>query len=110
PPGRLHRSLPRPARGVDRSGDALQAPLVLRRLLARRRAEPDAPADLRHRLAHAGGARQASLAARGGEEARPSEAPARARSVRAPRRLAGRALPSSEPLDGRARAGTLPPG
>src|SRR3989449_3094746 len=107
PPGRLHRSLPWPARGVDRSGEAFQAPLVLWRLLARRRAESDAPADLRHRLADAGGARQASLAARGGEEARPSEARARARSVRAPRRLAGRALLASERLDGRARAGTL---
>src|SRR2546426_6372135 len=42
---------------LDGRGEALQAPRVLGRLLARRRAEPDAPADLRHRVALAGGAR-----------------------------------------------------
>ena len=54
----------------------------LRRLLARGREEPDAAADLRDRLAHPGGARQAPLAARGGEEARSPQARARARPVR----------------------------
>ena len=48
-----------PSTGADQG---LQAPLVLRRLLARGREEPDAPAHLRHRLAHPGGARQVPLA------------------------------------------------
>src|SRR5439155_11080120 len=103
-PGRLHRSLPRAARVVDGSREALQAPLVLRLLLAGRRAESDAAADLRHRVAHQGRARQASLAARGSEEARPPQARAGARSVRAARRLARRALLAAERLDGGARA------
>src|SRR5438445_692560 len=102
PAGRLHRPLPRAARGVDRAREALQAALVLRRLLAGRRAQRDAPAHLRHRVAHAGGARQASVAARGGEEARPPEARARARPLRLPRRLARRALLAPERLDARA--------
>ena len=38
-----------------------------RRVLARRRAQPDAPAHLRHRVPDAGGARRAPEAARGGE-------------------------------------------
>src|SRR5439155_5965439 len=104
PAGRLHRPVPRAARVLDGPGETLQAPLVLRRLLARRRAQPDAPADLRHRLAHPGGARQAPLAARGGEEARPPQARARARFVRASRRLARRALLAAERLDRGARA------
>ena len=102
--GRLHRPLPRAARRVDGPGEALQAPLVLRRLLARRRAKPDAPADLRHRLAHPGGARQASLAPRRGQEARSPQARARARPVRHPRCLAGRAVLAAERLDRGARA------
>ena len=54
--------------------DALQAPVVGRRLLARRREQPDAPAHLRHRVPDAGGARRASRAPRGGQEARPPQA------------------------------------
>src|SRR5262249_35665775 len=109
PPGRLHRSLPRAARAVDRPREALQAPVVLGGLLARRREEPDAPADLRHRLAHPGGARQVSLAPRGGQEARPPTAPARARPL--PRRLrpAGPAVLAAVRVDARARARAIRP-
>ena len=71
----------------------LQAPLVLGRLLAREREEPDAPAHLRHRVADQGRAGPVPLAARGGQEARPPQARARARPLRVPRHLA-RAPPS----------------
>ena len=84
--GRLPRPLPRAPRGLHGRDQGLQAPLVLRRLLARGREEPDAPAHLRDGLAHPGGPGQASLAAGGGEEARPPQARPRARPLRLPRR------------------------
>ena len=50
-PGRLVRSLPRPAHGLDGPDrQRLQADEGGRRLLARRRQQPDADAHLRHRL------------------------------------------------------------
>ncbi len=57
--------------GGDRPVQAAQR---RRRVLARRREAADAPADLRHGLGDAGGARPVPLAPRGGEEARPPQA------------------------------------
>ncbi len=104
PAGRLHRPVPRPARAVDGRHQGLQAPLVVRRVLARRREEPDAVAHLRHGVAHEGRSRPVPLAARGSEEARPPQARARARPLHLQRGLAGRALLAAERLDDRARA------
>ena len=50
-PGRLGRSVPRPARAIHRQAQGLQADEGRRRLLARRFAQRDAAADLRHRVA-----------------------------------------------------------
>src|SRR2546426_8637779 len=94
---------------LDGRGEALQAPRVLGRLLARRRAEPDAPADLRHGVALAGGARASRLAPGGGEEARPPQARARARSLYLQRGVAGRAVLAAPRLDDRARARAVRP-
>ena len=73
------------------------------RLLARGRAEPDAAAHLRHRVALPGGPRQVPLAPRGGQEARSPKARARARPVRVPRRRPGRPLLAAQ------RHGDRPP-
>ena len=54
----VHRSLPRPARAVDRQAQGLQADEGRRRVLARRLEERDAPAHLRHRLGDQGGSRR----------------------------------------------------
>ncbi len=48
--GRLGRPVPRPARALDRQAQGFQAHEGRRRLLARRFAQRDAAADLRHRL------------------------------------------------------------
>ena len=50
-PGRMGRPVPRPARAVDRQAGRVQADEGRRRLLARRFAQRDAPAHLRHGLA-----------------------------------------------------------
>ena len=76
--GAVHRPVQGPARRLDRQDRPVQAAQRGRRLLARRRAAADAPADLRHGLGEPGRPRPIPLAARGGEEARPS--PARASS------------------------------
>ena len=86
-----------------------------RRLLARRREAPDAPAHLRHRLVDAGGARRLPVAARGGEEARPPPPRRAARPVQLPRReprrrpsgtrRAGRSTGRSRPPCARSRSG-----
>ena len=81
PRGRLHRPLPRPARAVDRQAARLQADQARRRLLARRLAQRDAAADLRHRLGEEGGPRGLPAPDRGGGEARPPQARARARPL-----------------------------
>ena len=65
---------------------AVQAARDGRRLLARRREAPDAPAHLRHRLGDPGGPRRVPVAPRGGEEARPPAARRPARPVQLPRR------------------------
>ena len=64
-------SLPRSARPAHRPAQALQAALLGRRLLARRRAAADAAADLRHRLVQEGRARRLPAPAGGGAQARP---------------------------------------
>ena len=78
PAGPVHRPVPRPARRQHRQDRPVQAPRHGRRVLARRREAPDAPARLRHGLGDAGGPRRLPVAPRGGEEARPP--PARRRS------------------------------
>ena len=79
--------------GSTKELGAVQAAQHRRRVLARRRDAPDAPAHLRHRLGDAGGARPAPVARRGGEEARPPQARPRARPLHLPSRVAGRAVP-----------------
>ena len=75
PPGRLVRSVPRPAHDLDRQDrQRLQAAEGGGRLLARRFQEPDADPHLRHRLRQAGGTRRLSASARRGGEARPPQA------------------------------------
>ena len=54
PPGTVHRPVPRPARREHRQDRPVQAPWHGRRVLARRREAPDAPARLRHGLGDAG--------------------------------------------------------
>ena len=70
----------------------VQAARARRRLLARRREAADAPADLRHGLGDAGGARAVPVATRRGEEARPPPARRPARPVQLPRRQPGLGL------------------
>ena len=89
PAGPVHRPVPRPARREHRQDRPVQAARHGRGVLARRREAPDAPARLRHGLGDPGGARRVPVAARGGEEARPSPARRPARPVQLPRRLAG---------------------
>src|SRR5207245_10155756 len=108
-PGGGHRALRGAARTLDGPREALQAALVVGRLLARRRAEPDAPADLRDRVAHARGARPPRLAPGGGEEARPPQARARAGPLYLQRGVAGRAVLAPSRLDVGARAGAVRP-
>ena len=82
-----------PARREHGQDRAVQAPRGLRGVLARRPEAARAPADLRHGLVDAGGARHLPLAARGGEEAGPPQAGPPARPVLVPRRVArGRLL------------------
>ena len=103
----VRRPVQGPARRDHGQDRAVQAARRRRRVLARRREAADAPADLRHGLADAGGARRVPLAARGGEEARPPPARRPARPVQLPRRLA-RARRSGTPRasgsGGRSRA------
>ncbi len=88
PAGPVHRSVPRPARRQHRPDRPVQAAGHRRRVLARRRDAPDAPARLRHGLGDAGGPRRLPLAPRGGQEAR-SPPPGRpAGPVLVPRRVA----------------------
>src|SRR3546814_2848118 len=75
PPGRMARPLHRTAPALDRPArQGLQADEAGRRLLARRSAEPAAPAHLQHLLAQREGAEGLSPPSRGGREARPSAA------------------------------------
>ena len=107
-PGRLVRSLPRPAHDLDRQDrQRLQADEGRGRLLARRLQQPDADAHLRHGVRQAGRARRLPQADRGSREARPPQARPRARPVPFPggrprrgvlaRRRAGRCSRRSSP-------------
>ena len=62
-PPPVHRPVPRPARAPHRAPRSLQADAGRRRLLARRREEPDAPAHLRHRVGVEEGARRSTCTA-----------------------------------------------
>ena len=84
-PGRLVRSVPRPAHDLDRQDrQRLQADEGGRRLLARRLQQSDADAHLRHGVRQTGRPRRLSEADRGSREARPPQAGARARPVPLP--------------------------
>ena len=96
----VRRPLPRAARAVDQAARCLQAHQGRRRLLARRRARPDAPAHLRHGLGVEGRARGAPPPPRGGRAARPPPARRRARPVLVPR--GDRVRPPGVPPEGRA--------
>ena len=99
---RVHRPVPRPARAVDRQARRVQAHEGGRRVLARQREGPDAPAHLRHRVGVEGRARRAPAPAGGSREARPPQARRRARPVLVPR--GDRLGPRGVPPEGRARA------
>ncbi len=77
----------------------LQADALGRRLLARQREEPAAPAHLRHRLGVPREAGRIPRLPRGGREARPPQAGRRARPVLLPRRTGLR--PAGLPPQGR---------
>ena len=83
-----HQADPRVQADADRRG-----------VLARRREEPAAAADLRHRLGVEGGARRAPPPDRGGRETRPPQARPRPRPVLLPRRA--RLRPRGVPPQGR---------
>ena len=74
PAGRLGRPVPRAPLAQDRLHPGLQAHIGGRRLLARRRAQRDAPAHLRHLVPHPKAVEGAPGAAGGGAQARPPQA------------------------------------
>ena len=76
----------------DRRPGTVQAAELGRRLLAGRRAPPDAAAHLRHGLGDAGGPGPLPVAAGRGQEARPPQARARPGPVHLPPRVAGRSV------------------
>ena len=94
--GRLHRPLPRSAPPELEADQGAQAHEPRRRVLARRRAQQAADADLRHRLLLAGGSRPPPRAAGRGAQARPPPARARPRPVPPLRALAGLAVLAPE--------------
>ena len=79
--GDVHGSLPRPAPAERRSDQGREADEPRGRLLARRREEHPAHADLRHGVLLAGRPRRPPRAARAGAGARPSPARAPARPL-----------------------------
>ena len=91
----VRRPLPWSARAVHEAARRVQAHQGRRRVLARRREAPDAPAHLRHGVGVEGGARGAPAPARGSGEARPPQARCRARPLLVPRRdrLRARGVP-----------------
>ena len=95
----IHRSLPRPARALDRQAQGVQAHQARRRVLARRLAQRDAAADLRHRVGEEGRSRRLSASDRGSGEARPPQARPPARPVPSAGRSAGHGVLASEGLD-----------
>ena len=72
--GGLVRPVPGPAPADHEADPGVQADAQRRGVLARRREEQAAPADLRHRVGVEGGARGAPAPDRGGREARPPQA------------------------------------
>ncbi len=119
-PGGLHRPLPRPAPAGLEADQGDQAHVARRGVLARRRAEHAADADLRHGVLLPGRPRRVPRAARGGEGARPPQARPRARPLPLRRALAGLAVLAPEgdgalqrargPAPPRERAARLPRG
>ena len=97
--GRLERPVPRPAPADHQADPGVQADAVRGGVLARRREEQAAAADLRHRLGVQGGARGAPAPDRGGRAPRPPQARPRARPVQLPRRA--RLRPGGLPPQGR---------
>ena len=87
------RPVPRPAPAEHREDQGLQGHPRGRRVLARERAQRDAPAHLRHRLPGPAGPGRAPEARRGGAQARPPAAGARAGPVLDPRGGRARARP-----------------
>ena len=99
-PGRLVRSVPRPAHDLDRQGrQRLQADEGGGRLLARRQQQSDADAHLRHGVRQAGRARRLPQADRGSREARPPQARPRTRFVSFPGRRPRRGVLARQGLD-----------
>ena len=86
--GRLHRPLPRAAPPGRLPDQGAQADEPRRRVLARRREEHAADADLRHRVLLAGRPRRPPRAARAGARARPPPPRPRARPLPSLRALA----------------------
>ncbi len=108
--GQVVRPVPRPAPAHHQADPRLQADAQCRGLLARRREEQAAPADLRHRVGVQGGPRGPPRADRRGREARPPQARPRPRPVLLPRR--DRLRPAGLPPQGwrdQARDGGLRP-
>ena len=97
-PGRLGRPVPRPARAVHRQAQGLQADEGGRRLLARRFAQRDAPAHLRHGLDQREGAQGLPAPPGRSREARPPQDRPRARPVPHAGRGARRGVLASEGL------------
>ena len=89
-----------PARPVDGAARALQADAGGRRLLARRREPPPAPAHLRHGLGVGEGPGRAPAPPRGGRATRPPQARRRARPVLVSPTRSDRGSPSSTPRAG----------
>ncbi len=96
---RLHRSMPRPARAVDGQAQGVQAHQARRGLLARRFAQRDAAANLRHGVGEEGGSRRLPASPRGGREARSPQAGPPARPVPPAGRGAGNGVLAPEGLD-----------
>ena len=108
-PGRVVRPVPRPARAVDRPDRRLQADQGRGLLLARRRQERAAAADLRHGVRDQGRARRLPAPARGGGAARPSQARPRDGPVPRPGRGGRLGLLAPARLDAVAGGGELHP-
>ena len=94
--GRFHRPLPRPAPAELEADQGDQAHRPRGRVLARRRAQHAADADLRHGVLLAGRPRRVPRAARGGEAARPPAPGGRPRPLPSLRPRARNAVLASE--------------
>ena len=98
PRGRLHRPLPRTARAVHGQAQGVQAHEGRGRVLARRLAQRDAAADLRHGVDEEGGPRHVPPPHRGSGEARPPQARQAARPLPYAGRGAGHGVLASQGL------------